>query len=77
MGKSGEKNKFVIDKNQPYEYNIAIVVLDELYNEGIIDIFDRAEALIDLKMLYNQKESIPPLPKSVLPGAKSRNNCGY
>lgn len=52
MGKQGEKNRFVIDKNQPYEYNIAIIILDELCNEGIIDIFDMAEALIDL---YNRQ----------------------
>ncbi len=42
MGKQREKNRFVIDKNQPYEYNIAIIILSELCNEGIIDIFDIA-----------------------------------
>ena len=53
MGKQREKNRFVIDKNQPYEYNIAIIILGELCNEGIIDIFDMAEALIKLRKLYN------------------------
>lgn len=53
MGRQREKNRFVIDKNQPYEYNIAIIILGELCNEGIIDIFDMAEALIKLKKLYN------------------------
>ena len=53
MGKQREKNRFAIDKNQPYEYNIAIIILGELCNEGIIDIFDMAEALIKLRKLYN------------------------
>ena len=53
MGKQREKNRFVIDKNQPYEYNIAIIILGELCNEGIIDTFDMAEALIKLRKLYN------------------------
>ena len=53
MGKQREKNRFVIDKNQPYEYNIAIIILGELCNEEIINIFDMAEALIKLRKLYN------------------------
>ena len=48
-----EKNRFVIDNNQSYKYNIAIIILGELCNEGIIDIFDIAEALIKLRKLYN------------------------
>ncbi len=48
-----EKNRFAIDKNRPYEYNVAIIVLGEPCNEGIIDIFDMAEALIKLRKLYN------------------------
>ena len=53
MEKQREKNRFVINKNQPYEYNIAIIILGELCNEGIIDIFDMVEALIKLRKLYN------------------------
>lgn len=53
MEKQREKNRFVIDKDQPYEYNIVIIILGELCNEGIIDIFDMAEALIKLRKLYN------------------------
>ena len=53
MEKQREKNRFVIDKNRSYEYSIAIIILDELCNEGIIDIFDMAEALIKLRKLYN------------------------
>lgn len=52
MGKQREKNRFVIDKNQPYEYNI-VIISGELCNEGTIDIFDMAEALIKLRKLYN------------------------
>lgn len=36
MEKQREKNRFVIDKNQPYEYNITIIIIGELCNEGII-----------------------------------------
>lgn len=52
MGKQREKNRFVIDKNQPYEYNIVIIP-GELCNEGTIDIFDMVEALIKIRKLYN------------------------
>ena len=45
--------RVVIDKNQPYEYNIAVYILQELCSEGIIDIFDLSEALIKLRILYN------------------------
>ena len=45
--------RVVIDKNQPYEYNIAVYILQEFCSEGIIDIFDLSEALIKLRKLYN------------------------
>ena len=48
-----KKDKAVIDRNQPYEYNIAIYILQELCAEGIIDIFDLSEALIKLRKQYN------------------------
>lgn len=48
-----KKDKVVIDRNQPYEYNIAIYILQELCAEGIIDIFDLSEALIKLRKQYN------------------------
>lgn len=44
--------RVVIDKSQPYEYNITIYVLQELCDEGIIDNFDLSEALINLRK-YN------------------------
>ena len=47
------KDKVILDKKNPYEYNIAIIILGELCNEEIIDIFDIAEALIKLRKLYN------------------------
>lgn len=48
-----KRDKVVIDRNQPYEYNIAIFILQELCAEGIIDIFDLSEALIKLRKQYN------------------------
>lgn len=51
MGKQGEKKRFIIDKNQPHEYNIAIIILGELCNEVMIDIFDMGKALIELRIL--------------------------
>ena len=53
MGNQWENNRFVIDKNQPYKYNVAIIILGELCNEWIIDIFDIADAIIKLRKLYN------------------------
>ena len=44
--------RVVIDKNQPYEYNIATYILQELCSEGIIDIFDLSEALIILRKIF-------------------------
>lgn len=46
-------DRVVIDKSHPYEYNIAIYILEELCVDGIIDIFDLIEALIKLRKLYN------------------------
>ncbi len=43
---------FIIEKNRPYEYKIAIIILGELCNEGIIDIFNMSVVLIKLKKLY-------------------------
>lgn len=43
--------RFASIKNNAY--NITIIILSELCNEGIIDIFDMAEALIKLRKLYN------------------------
>lgn len=51
--KQREKNRIVIDKNQPYKYNFDITIFAELCNKGIIDIFDISEALIKLRKLYN------------------------
>lgn len=65
-----EKNRFLIDKNQPYEYNIAIIILGELCKEGIIDIFDMAEALIKLRKLYN-------LPVIDIYGKKESDSSDY
>ena len=62
LGKQREKNRFVIDKNQPYGYNN---ILGELCNEGIIDIFGMTEALIILRILYNIPVSPPFKKKSV------------
>ena len=53
MVKQRKKNRFIINKDQPYEYNIAIIILGELCNEGIINIFVMAEVLIKLMKLYN------------------------
>lgn len=51
MGKQREKNRFIIDKNQPYEYNIAIIIFGELCNKVMIDIFDMGKALIKFRIL--------------------------
>ena len=61
----------VIDKSQPYEYNIAVYILQEHCSEGIIDIFDLSEALIKLRKPYNlpvidiygKKKIIPTITK--------------
>lgn len=45
----------MIVKRNIFVYNIAIIILGELCNEGIIDIFDMAEALIKLRKLYSYR----------------------
>ena len=80
MEKQREKNRFVIDKNQLCEYSIAIIILGEQRNEGIIDIFDIAETLIKLRKLYNlpvidiydKKKVIPPFKVALLGKALPR-----
>lgn len=33
------KNKIILDKKLPCEYNINLYILDELCNKGVIDVF--------------------------------------
>ncbi len=51
MRKQREMNRFIIDKNQPYGYNIAIIIFGKLRNEVMIDIFDIVKALIKFRIL--------------------------
>ena len=62
--------RVVVDENQPYEYNIAVYILQELCSEGIIDIFDLSEALIKLRKLYN-------LPAIDIYGKKESNSSAF
>lgn len=40
------KDKVILDKKLPYEYNICLYILEELCDEGVIDIFEMTEAII-------------------------------
>ena len=46
------KDKVILDKKLPYEYNICLYILEELCDKGIIDVFEMAEAIILLRKKY-------------------------
>ena len=43
------KDKVILDKKLPYEYNICLYILEELCDEGVIDIFEMSDAIILLR----------------------------
>ena len=46
------KDKVILDKKLPYEYNISLYVLEELCDKGIIDVSEMTEAIILLRKKY-------------------------
>ena len=46
------KGKVIFDKKLPYEYNICLYILEELYDKGVIDVFEMTEAIILLRKKY-------------------------
>ena len=46
------KGKVIFDKKLPYEYNICLYILEELYDKGIIDVFEMTEFIILLRKKY-------------------------
>ena len=40
------KDKVILDKKLPYEYNICLYILEELCDKGVIDVFEMTEAII-------------------------------
>ena len=46
------KNKVILDKKFPYEYNICLYTLEELCDKGVIDVFKMNEAIILLRKKY-------------------------
>ena len=46
------KDKVIFDKKLPYEYNICLYILEELWDKGIIDVFEITEAIILLRKKY-------------------------
>ena len=46
------KDKVILDKKLPYEYNICLHILEELCDKGVIDVFEMTEAIILLRKKY-------------------------
>ena len=66
------KDKVILDKKLPYEYNICLYILEELCDEGVIDIFEMSDAIILLRMKYKMpvisiygKKTIIPVTKKL------------
>ena len=47
------KDKVILDKKLPYEYNICLYILEELCNKGVINVFEMIKALIKLRKQHN------------------------
>lgn len=46
------KDKVILDKKLPYEYNICLYILEELCDKVVIDVFEMTEAIILLRKKY-------------------------
>ena len=46
------KDKVILDKKLPYEYNICLYILEELCDKGVIDVFEMTEAIVLLRKKY-------------------------
>lgn len=46
------KDKVILDKKLKYEYNIRLYILEELCDEGAINIFEMSDAIILLRKKY-------------------------
>ena len=62
------KDKVILDKKLPYEYNICLYILEELCDKGVIDVFEMTEVIIILRKKYK-------MPVIDIYGKKD-NNCG-
>ena len=40
------KDKVILDKKLPYEYNICLYILEELCDKGVIDVIEITEVII-------------------------------
>ena len=47
-----DKDKVILDKKLPYEYNICLYILEELCDKGVIDVFEMTEAIVLLRKKY-------------------------
>lgn len=63
------KDKVILDKKLPYEYNICLYILEELCDEGVIDIFETSDAIILLRKKYKMP-IIVINEKTIIPAAK-------
>lgn len=41
-----DKDKVILVKNLPYEYNICLYILEELYNKHVIDVFEMTKTFV-------------------------------
>ena len=46
-------NKMVINPSLPYEYSIAVYVLEELCAQELIDVFELSSAISELRKEFN------------------------
>ena len=46
------RDKVIFDKKLPYEYNICFYILEELYDKGVIDVFEMTKVIILLRKKY-------------------------
>ena len=67
------KDKVILDKKLPYEYNICLYILEELCDEVVIDIFEMSDAIILLRK-KNKMPIIVIYEKTIIPVTKKRIN---
>ena len=64
------RDKVILNKKLPYEYNICLYISEELCDKGVIDVLEMTEAIILLRKKYK-------MPVISIYGKKDNNSSDH
>lgn len=63
------KDKVILNKKLPYEYNIYLYILEELCDRGVINVFEMTETIIILRKKYKMPVVDIYFKKTIIPAS--------